>query len=157
MYDNELAYQIIKVIKKNSEGLSDNDLSKLLRIKKHKYKDLIQTLKNLTKENKLNFQNKKYCILEHKKRKIGRSIKSIIGIFDATSLVKNNSFAFVITDNGDIFISSEDTLNSFHGDKVVVEIYRSNARMTMEELLKYWREKGISLLETYIFIMAKPI
>ncbi len=135
MYDNDLAYQILKILKKNQDGFSINELSKILKIKKHKYKDLVATAKQLKKENRLFYSDKKYFIRKSKPQ-ISRSTKSIIGIFDATSLVKNNSFAFVITDNGDIFISSEDTLNSFHGDKVVVEIYRKSDRMTYGRIVR---------------------
>ncbi len=135
MYDHDLAFQIAKVLKKNEDGLTINELSKILKIKKHKYKDLVSTAKQLHKEQKLFYSNKKYTI-RNSRPKISRSTKSIIGTFDATSLVKNRSFAFVITDSGDIFISAEDTLNSFHGDKVVVEIYRSNERMTYGRIIR---------------------
>ena len=135
MYDNDLAYQILKILKKKEDGLTINEMSKILQIKKHKYKDLVSTAKQLHKEQKLFYSDKKYQIRKSKPR-INKSIKTIIGIFDATSLVKNNSFAFVITDRGDIFVSSEDTMNAFHGDKVVVEIYRSNDRMTYGRIVR---------------------
>ena len=48
-----------------------------------------------------------------------------IGKFDATPFAKNYSFAFVLNEEGkDIYISSEDTLNAYHGDLVEVEITR---------------------------------
>ena len=43
------------------------------------------------------------------------------GIFDATSLSRNYSFAFVRTPDGDFYVNSEDTLNAYHNDKVLVE------------------------------------
>lgn len=45
----------------------------------------------------------------------------IEGFFDATPLARNYSYAFVRTDQGDYFISSEDTLNAYHNDKVAIE------------------------------------
>ena len=47
--------------------------------------------------------------------------KLIEGRFDATPLSRNYSYAFVRTSNGDFFVSSEDTLNAYHNDKVLVE------------------------------------
>ena len=43
------------------------------------------------------------------------------GIFDATPLSRNYSYAFVRTSQGDFFVSSEDTLNAFHGDTVAID------------------------------------
>ncbi len=49
----------------------------------------------------------------------------VTGIFDATPLAKNFSFAYIIMEDGDdILISSEDTLNAYHQDTVEVEILK---------------------------------
>jgi ribonuclease R len=54
--------------------------------------------------------------------------KTVIGSFDATSLARNMSFAYVIMDDGDdIMISSEDTLTAYHQDIVEVEIIKKRA------------------------------
>lgn len=45
----------------------------------------------------------------------------IDGIFDATPLARNYSYAFVRTEKGDFYVSSEDTLNAFHGDTLLIE------------------------------------
>lgn len=47
--------------------------------------------------------------------------KLIEGIFDATSLSRDRSFAFVRSADRDFFVDSEDTLNAYHGDKVLIE------------------------------------
>ena len=47
--------------------------------------------------------------------------KLIEGIFDATSLSRDRSFAFVRAADRDFFVDSEDTLNAYHGDKVLIE------------------------------------
>jgi ribonuclease R len=52
----------------------------------------------------------------------------IEGIFDATPLAKNQSYAFVRTDKGDFFVSGEDTNNAYHGDKVSIEPHYRNGR-----------------------------
>jgi ribonuclease R len=52
---------------------------------------------------------------------IDKSPKLIEGIFDATSLSRNYSYAFVRTDEIDYFVDSEDILNAYHGDKVMIE------------------------------------
>lgn len=50
-----------------------------------------------------------------------KSPQLVEGTFDATSLARNYSFAFVRTPSGDFYVSSEDTLNAYHNDKVLVE------------------------------------
>lgn len=45
----------------------------------------------------------------------------IEGTFDATSLARDRSFAFVRTPEHDYFVDSEDTLNAYHNDKVLIE------------------------------------
>jgi ribonuclease R len=57
-----------------------------------------------------------------------QSPKLIEGTFDATSLARNYSYAFVRTEIGDFFVSSEDTLNAFHGDTVYIEPYFRNGK-----------------------------
>jgi ribonuclease R len=57
---------------------------------------------------------------------LSHSSTTRVGKFDATSLVKNMSFAFVIMeDSADIYISAEDTLNAYHGDIVEVELSKN--------------------------------
>ena len=45
----------------------------------------------------------------------------IEGKFDATPLSRNYSYAFVRTESGDFYVSSEDTMNAYHNDKVLIE------------------------------------
>jgi len=52
----------------------------------------------------------------------------IEGIFDATSLARNYSYAFVRTEQGDFFVSSEDILNAFHGDTIAIEPHFKNGK-----------------------------
>lgn len=81
-----------------------------------------------------------------------KSVENIIGVFDATSLAKNYSYAFVNCDEGkDVFISSEDTLNAYHGDTVEVEIqrYRNEKRYgIITKIIERKREKFIGIVDT---------
>lgn len=52
------------------------------------------------------------------------NMRLIEGRFDATSLSRNQSFAFVRTEGGDYFVDFEDTLNAFHNDLVAIEPIR---------------------------------
>ncbi|MDD2542817.1 MAG: VacB/RNase II family 3'-5' exoribonuclease [Candidatus Cloacimonadaceae bacterium] len=56
------------------------------------------------------------------------SAKLIEGIFDATSLSRDRSFAFVRSEERDFFIDSEDTMNAYHGDKVLIEPHSRKGR-----------------------------
>jgi len=56
------------------------------------------------------------------------SVRLIEGICDATSLSRDRSFAFVRSADRDFFIDSEDTLNAYHGDKVLIEPHSRKGR-----------------------------
>lgn len=56
------------------------------------------------------------------------SVKLIEGIFDATSLSRDRSFAFVRSGERDFYVDSEDTLNAYHGDKVLIEPHQRKGR-----------------------------
>jgi ribonuclease R len=81
-----------------------------------------------------------------------KPVEKVVGTFDATSLAKNYSYAFVICDEGkDVFISSEDTLNAYHGDTVEVEIqrYRNEKRYgIITKIIERKREKFIGIVDT---------
>ncbi len=81
-----------------------------------------------------------------------KSNERVIGRFDATSLAKNFSYAFVICSEGkDVFVSSEDTLNAYHGDTVEVEIqrYRNEKRYgIITKVIERKRDKFIGIIDT---------
>lgn len=52
----------------------------------------------------------------------------IEGKFDATPLSRNYSYAFVRTAEGDFYVSSEDTLNAYHNDRVMIEPFYRNGK-----------------------------
>jgi len=118
MYDKKLEYQIIRLLSENIQtSFKIKDIAKEIRIKKHKHKNLIDTLFKLTKEKKIFLKNRKYSYQQNENH-----IKYITGIFDARPLAKNKSFAFVISDDFDLFISEEDTLTAYHNDLVEAEV-----------------------------------
>jgi ribonuclease R len=119
MYDADLAVRIKGLLKNNSGRLySVKSLEKKLQVKKHKKNDLRETLRRMQKEKQIFSREKKYYFEERNTSKL------FSGVFDATSLAKNYSFAFVkVADKDfDVFVSSENTLNAFHNDKVIVEV-----------------------------------
>ena len=124
MYDKKLAYTIKKVLEETPHiQYKIKELSQALGLRKHKYKDLIDTLFTLAKEREINQKNRKYYAVKTKHS------QHIIGIFDATTLARNRTFAFVKADPEDIFVSSEDILTAYHNDKIEVEVkYQRNGK-----------------------------
>ncbi|PID27689.1 MAG: ribonuclease R [Candidatus Cloacimonadota bacterium] len=124
MYDRKLAGRIKSLLKESAGKIySVNKLAKRLKIKKHKKNDFEDTLKTLVSEKKIFSSGKRY-FYENKKTE-----ELLSGTFDATSLAKNYSFAFVKIDGKDfdVFVSAENTMNAFHKDKVKVEIRNINS------------------------------
>jgi ribonuclease R len=115
MFDKNLSNRIKELFEyAGSNGLKLKDIAYELRVKKHKYKDLSDTLNKLVKENTLILKNRRFCKQPERKQ--------LTGIFDARPLAKNNSFAFVITDTEDVYVSAEDIMSAYDGDTVSLEI-----------------------------------
>jgi len=78
--------------------------------------------------------------------------QTYIGQFDATSLAKNYSYAYVICDEGkDILVSAEDTLNAYHGDTVEVRVvrYRNEKRYgIIDKVIKRHKERFVGVIES---------
>ena len=138
MFDSKIAYKVKNLLSVNrDQHFKIKDIARDIRLKKHKHKDLIDTLFILGKEEKIAVKGRTYSYKNteskrsRKARQEGRSPRSsdgnsqhkvLQGTFDATSLARNKSYAFVITDSVDVFVSAEDTLNAYHKDKVEVEV-----------------------------------
>lgn len=75
----------------------------------------------LFEQNKLTKSGKRFKLKDIIQVSKQKSSALIEGTFDATPLARNLSFAFVKTDQGDYFVSSEDILNAYHGDTVLIE------------------------------------
>ncbi|RLC51457.1 MAG: ribonuclease R [Candidatus Cloacimonadota bacterium] len=138
MFDSKIAYKVKSLLSANrDQHFKIKDIARDIRLKKHKHKDLIDTLFALAKEEKIAVKGRTYSYKNteskraRKARKMGNSPSSnngnshhkvLQGTFDSTSLARNKTYAFVITDSVDVFVSAEDTLNAYHKDKVEVEV-----------------------------------
>ena len=147
MYDKKLTYIVKKILEDSPHNhFKIKEIAKAVGIRKHKYKDLIDTLFKLSKDKEINQKNRKYFAIKVKKS------KNIIGTFDATSLARNKSFAFVKAEPDDIFISSEDTLNAYHNDTVEVDVeYQRNGKKhgIITKVVKRANDKLIGTLQEY--------
>jgi len=145
MYDSKLAFQIKKLLSDdNVNRFKIKDISKTIKVRKHKHKDLVDTLFKLAKDNEIKLKNRKYSSFAKP--------DYIEGIFDARPLAKNKSFAFVITHGFDVYISSEDTLNAYHDDEVLVEVkYSKNQKRygIINKIVKRNRELFVGQIQEY--------
>jgi len=147
MYDKKLAYVVKKILEDNPHSsFKIKDLAQAIGLRKHKHKDLIDTLVRMAKDGIINLKNRKYSAVKSK-----RSVH-ITGIFDATTLARNKSFAFVKADPEDIFVSSEDTLNAYHNDTVEVNVeYQRNGKKygLITKVVQRANEKVIGTFQEY--------
>jgi ribonuclease R len=154
MYDQDLAHRIVKILdEKETTAFRIKELAQRLKIGKHKYKDLIDTLYKLVKEDRIQNRDRKYFSKNRDSKKtLANQNKFVSGRFDATSLARNRSFAFVITEDFDIFVSSEDTNNAYHNDLVQVELrYQRNGKVygIITKVLQRARERIVGTIEKY--------
>ncbi|PKN77756.1 MAG: ribonuclease R [Candidatus Cloacimonetes bacterium HGW-Cloacimonetes-1] len=126
MKNRELYKTILQLLESHKETpLSMSEICHILSIPKHKRDQTRVVLEDLIIANKLISERSKYRLkpVETKPLKAiaERSSALLEGVFDATPLARNYSYAFVKTTGGDYFVSSEDTLNAYHGDTVLFE------------------------------------
>jgi len=147
MYDKSLAYKVKRILEDNpNNSFKIKDIAQALGLRKHKHKDLIDTLFKLAKDEEINQKNRKYSAAKSKKTQY------ITGTFDATTLARNKSFAFVRADPEDIFVSSEDTLNAYHNDTVEVNVqYQRNGKKygIITKVVHRANEKVIGTFQEY--------
>ncbi len=147
MYDKQLAYKIKKILEDRPHNqFKIKELSQAIGIRKHKYKDLIDTLFKLSREKEISQKNRKYHAIKVK------SVKYTTGIFDATTLARNKSYAFIKAEPEDIFVSSEDTLSAYHNDTVEVNVeYQRNGKKygIITKVVKRANEKLVGTLQEY--------
>jgi ribonuclease R len=130
MVKAELEKKIVSLFKKYpGANLTIKEIATILRIRKHDFRNVKDTTNKLAKQGFLKRDKKLFSLDKSKKagkrRREANPELLVEGTFDATSLAKGYSFAFVITDDGDYFISNEDTNGAYHGDKVLVEPYKN--------------------------------
>lgn len=123
MFNKKLAYKIKKILFENKDKyLRIKEIAELIHIKKHQHKELSDTLFQLAKEKKIIRQGHSYKSRKTKKSNVKIENRYLVGKFDATSLARNHSFAFVITPDFDVMIHGEDIGTAYHNDEVKVEI-----------------------------------
>ncbi len=136
MYEQRsMAKSILDLFYKNpGVSLTEEEIAKALDIGKHQRKVLKQNLFALVRKDRLIHEGNLYS------QKMSNRIKSapivLEGVFDASSLVKSNSYAFVNTKKGDYYIPAEDIYNAFHGDTVLVEERRRAGRKLFGRVLE---------------------
>ena len=129
MKNINLSERVLALLEDNGNTpLSYNEIVYNLRLVKREKSLLAETLQEMMAEGTLAKKSRKFSLKSQKREpepEVQPSPTSnprlIEGIFDATPLAKNQSYAFVRTEKGDFFVSAEDTLNAYHGDKVAIE------------------------------------
>ena len=146
MYIKEIEEKVLKLFSQYPGAqLKIKEISSILSIKKVDFKNLNDTVRKLIKDGRLikegqyitgkESNNSAQVETSTKKNTKGRNsrvntkktnnnAKLIEATFDATSLAKGHSFGFAITDENDYFISTEDLLDAYHGDKIQIEPYK---------------------------------
>jgi ribonuclease R len=102
-----------------------------LKLTPKSFNEVSNSLYNLMETGLLRLEKKKFCINQSSTNPSAAkpiSPNLIEGVFDATPLARNYSYAFVRTESGDFFVSSEDTLNAFHGDTVAIEPFYKKSK-----------------------------
>jgi len=122
---NELRKALLDYLKKNpNSGLSYNELVNTFQLINTEKSLLSKILSGLQEEGVLTKNRKKYQLLqmpEEQEPSPTSSSKLLQGIFDATSLSKGLSYAFIRTPQRDYYVAEEDTYTAFHNDVVAFE------------------------------------
>ena len=143
----EITEQILILLEVNrGKYLTLKEISNLLQTRKHEYKTLNDLLNHLKRENKILLKNRRYGIAA------SPLPKQIIGQFDATSLVRGFSYAFVNHPDGDVLIDGEDIGNAFHNDEVQIRIKfkrRGLLHGVVEKVIKRANEQFTGNIEKY--------
>ena len=168
MFDSKIAYKVKSLLSsKRDQHFKIKDIARTIHIKKHKYKDLIDTLFTLAREEKIALKGRTYSYKgkdrNHSRKEIKENSKTVYntgksqhkilqGTFDSTSMARNKSYAFVITESVDVFVSAEDTLTAYHKDKVEIEVrYGRQGKQfgIITRIIKRAREQVVGLLQEY--------
>ena len=113
-------------IENNNTPLSYNELVNELHLVRREKSLLAETLQAMLAEGILTKKNRKFRLAvspELIKKEANEKVthpRLLEGIFDATPLARDLSYAFVRTEQGDFYVNAEDTLNAYHNDVVVI-------------------------------------
>lgn len=141
MNDIDIEQRILaKLTDMYPNGLTYSEICSYIGLTKKNKSSVSQILSTLLLAGKLHKERKRYKLVSKPHRMETVTINSskklnatstpnpqlIEGIFDATSLAKDRSFAFVRSTDKDYYIDSEDTLNAYHNDVVMIEASKSS-------------------------------
>jgi ribonuclease R len=126
MKSNNITQRILSIMAtSNPNGLTYGELTNSLQLNKKDKALLSEAISAMLSNGTLRKERKKFRLSKPVKTTIPSPTplnpKLIEGIFDATPLSRNFSFAFVRTPDKDYFIGAEDTLNAYHNDVVALE------------------------------------
>lgn len=168
MKHQSVVERVLALFKENGNTpLTYNELVYQLRLVKKEKSQLSESLQELAEAGKLSKQSRKYRLTpsppqasEPQERKKSprqpeakaqeqqppqTSSRLIEGIFDATPLAKNQSYAFVRTEQGDFFVGAEDTLNAYHNDVVAIEPHFRRGKSDRAQVRRVIRRANASL------------
>ena len=160
---NHLKSEILKFLKeRNEKEYTTTQITSSLGLKKDCRIEIQELLNKLCAEGNVKKISKRYSYTQEIDNEDIQSSTTTItnyegnkrylsGKFDATPIAKNLSFAFVITeDDNDVFISTEDTLNAYHGDIVEVELTSGQAHKRygiITKIIKRSKDKFVGIIE----------
>lgn len=132
MKDNNIEHNILSILSDMyPKGLTYSEIVGKVGATKRNKASVSQSLAKMMLEGKLLKERKRYRLAaapqkeKHNAQQTKNQEKSpnlIEGTFDATSLSRDRSFAFVRSADKDYFVDSEDTLNAYHNDSVLIEV-----------------------------------
>ena len=164
----KLVYETIK--SKGNRGLTYGELTMdIARTRKEK-RALSSTLKTLLNSGAILKDRKRFRPQQQvqEKKEIKQSkpkvpARIITGKFDATSLARDRSFAFVRTEERDYFVDGEDTLNAFHNDTVHIELKRGGEYGDRANVIKIIERANLEIpgsiskmYNRWIFVPSNP-
>ncbi len=129
MKNHNISDRILKKFRENNNTpLSYNELVHEMKLVKREKSLLSETLQSLMAEGVIAKKSRKYRLTDkavetnEPEPKDGKTNPRLIeGKFDATPMAKNQSYAFIRTEKGDFFVNSDNTLNAYHNDVVLIE------------------------------------
>ncbi len=135
MKDSNIENTIISILEDvYPKGYTYSEIVSLTGSTKKTKSSVSKSLAAMLLDGKLVKERKRYRLSREPERQPARaSVKNaeqtpkqvspnmIEGQFDATSLARDRSFAFVRGKDKDYFVDSEDTLNAYHNDTVLIE------------------------------------
>lgn len=176
MKEQELDKLILDLIAKSGiKGLTFGELKQSIGNTRKEKAHLSETLNKLMLDGTIYKELKRYKAKEKKSEPRVNIQESsnhakqdyhpsfIEGKFDATPLSRDRSFAFVRTEEKDYFIDSEECLNAFHNDTVLIDVLNKdsyNERAIVKRILKRANEEFTGtvarLQNRWIFIPSNP-